>query len=96
MIRHIVMVKLPQEIRAEAVEAIEAGMAPLPGKLSEIKYMDVGANISSSPKAHDLAIVLDFEDEAGLGVFAADPDHKEVVSYIRSRAESISIVDYVL
>ncbi|MBJ93971.1 MAG: hypothetical protein CMP23_05775 [Rickettsiales bacterium] len=96
MIRHIVMVKLPEQVRAEALEKISAGMAPLPGKLSEIKYMDVGRNISPSPKAHDLAIVLDFEDEAGLGVFAADPDHKEVVHYIRSTAESISIVDYAL
>ncbi len=96
MIRHIVMVKLPEEGRSEALDKIALGMAPLPGKLPEIKYMDVGCNISSSPKAHDLAIVLDFENEEGLGVFAADPDHKEVVSYIRSRAESISIVDYVL
>ena len=96
MIRHIVMVKLPEAIRAGAQAKIAEGMAPLPGKLPEIKYMDVGANISPSPKAHDLAIVLDFEDEAGLGVFAADPDHKDVVTYIRSKAESISIVDYVL
>ena len=36
-----------------------------------------------------------FEDEAGLKVFAEDPDHKELVSYIRGTAESISIVDYV-
>jgi len=96
MIRHIVMVKLPESVRTEALDAIAAGMAPLPGKLPEIKYMDVGINTSRSPKAHDLAIVLDFEDEAGLKVFATDPDHKEVVSYIRSQAESISIVDYVM
>ncbi len=96
MIRHIVMVKLPEEGRSEALDTIAAGMAPLPGKLPQIKYMDVGPNISPSPKAHDLAIVLDFEDEAGLGVFAADPDHKDVVTYIRSKAEAISIVDYVL
>jgi len=96
MIRHIVMVKLPETGRTEVLDTISAGMAPLPEKLPVIKYMDVGTNISKSPKAHDLAIVLDFEDEAGLGVFAADPDHKEVVSFIRSKAESISIVDYVL
>jgi len=95
MIRHIVMVKLPDAIRAEAQTKIAQGMDPLPAKLPEIKYMDVGPNISRSPKAHDLAIVLDFEDEAGLKVFADDPDHKELVSYIRGTAESISIVDYV-
>ena len=96
MIRHIVMVKLPENDRAETLDKIASGMAPLPNKLPEIKYMDVGRNMSTSPKAHDLAIVLDFENEAGLKVFATDPDHKEVVSYIRSKAESISIVDYVL
>ncbi len=96
MIRHIVMVKLPAQVRAEAQAKIAEGMAPLPGKLPEIKYMDVGPNISKSPKAHDLAIVLDFEDEAGLQVFAEDPDHKELVSYIRGTADSVSIVDYVL
>ena len=95
MIRHIVLVKLPPDVREEAQAQIAAGMAPLPAKLSEIKYMDVGNNISRSPKAHDVAIVLDFEDEAGLKIFAEDPDHKELVSYIRSTAESISIVDYV-
>jgi len=95
MIRHIVMVKLPEAVRAEAQAKIAEGMAPLPKKLAEIKYMDVGNNFSKSPKAHDLAIVLDFEDEAGLKVFAEDPDHKELVSYIRGTAESISIVDYV-
>ena len=95
MIRHIVMVKLPEAIRAEAQTRITEGMAPLPAKLPEIKYMDVGINISKSPKAHDVAIVLDFEDEAGLKVFAVDPDHKALVGYIRKTADQISIVDYV-
>ena len=90
------MVKLPEDVRAEAQAKIAEGMAPLPAKLSEIKYMDVGPNISKSPKAHDLVIVLDFEDEAGLQVFSDDPDHKELVGYIRGAAEQVSIVDYVI
>ncbi len=96
MIRHIVVVKLPDDVREEAQARIAEGMAPLPAKLPVIKYMDVGINISKSPKAHDVAIVLDFEDEAGLKEFAVDPDHKALVGYIRKTAEQISIVDYII
>ena len=46
MIRHIVMVKLPEDVRTEALDKIALGMAPLPSKLPEIKYMDVGCNIN--------------------------------------------------
>lgn len=98
MIRHIVMIKLKDFEnlidKTNAAEEIKAGLEALPIKIEQIKYYEVGLNISTSANAHDLVLVSDFETLETLDEYRVHPAHVEVVNIILKHSAATQVVDF--
>lgn len=99
MIKHIVSWKLAAEnaaTRKEQSDKIVAGLQSLPAVVPSIRALSAGATVVSSTNHWDLGLVVDFDDEAGLAAYQANPDHQAVGSYIRSVIVQQATVDFLV
>ena len=93
MIKHIVSFKLKAESKDKTI-LIKELLETLPEKISEIKYFEVGVNISDSPAAYDIVLVSEFESRESLDKYRLDPEHIKVTDVIRLHKETSMVVDY--
>lgn len=95
MIRHVVAFTLAAEDAAtRAEQAAEAGrrLEALVGVVPSLRAMSAGANAVKLPGNWDLALVADFDDEAGLHDYDVHPAHKEVAAFIGGiRADRVAV-----
>jgi len=94
MIKHIVMIKLKENDRAENAKKVKQELENLKGKIDEIKHYEVGLNISESPAAYDLVLVSEFLTLETLEIYRENPEHQKVLKFLRSVTESTAVVDY--
>ena len=98
MIKHIVMWTFKEQalgmdragLKLEARRRLEA----LPPLIPEIRFFQVGDNLSGRPVAMDLALVSDFETMEALAAYAGHPDHVKVAEFFRDAAAETRVVDY--
>ncbi|MDQ0762138.1 Dabb family protein [Streptomyces canus] len=95
MIRHLVLFKLDEGVErddprvvagAEAFRALEA-------KIPEIRFWELGWNLSDRPIAYDFAINSGFEDPAALRTYLDHPDHQAGVALWKEFATWV-VADY--
>lgn len=97
MIRHMVAWKLAAEDAAthkEQSDKIIAGLRTLPALVPSIRALSIGPTVITGPNHWDLGFVVDFDDEAGLAAYQANPDHQAVGAYIRSVVAQQAVVDF--
>lgn len=93
MIQHIVSIRLKEEFKSKA-EMIKRGLEALPEKINEIKYFEVGINISVSPSAYDLVLVSEFETLSSLKAYQIHKEHVKVLEMIKLYKLDSIVVDY--
>ncbi|MFC2101286.1 Dabb family protein [Bacteroidota bacterium] len=98
MIRHIVMFRLkecntPEEKKNNIIQLKES-IEALKNVIPEIKYIELGYNISTKPSAFDLVLINDFESEETLEIYRHHPEHKKVLVLLKEVVENTSVVDY--
>lgn len=95
-IRHIVTWGMaaedPATRAAHAAEVVER-LRGLDGVVESIRSLSVGVNALEIPGNSDVALVADFDDEAGLQAYQTHPAHQAVVGFIRSVTGARSAVD---
>jgi hypothetical protein len=97
MIKHMVSWKLASanaDARREQTEKIVAGLKSLDGVVPSIRSLHVGATVVDGPHHWDLGLIVEFDDEAGLAAYQANPDHQAVGRYIRSVISEQVTVDF--
>ena len=97
MIKHMVSWKLESDdadVRREQTEKIVAGLKSLVGLVPPIRSLNAGASFGDSPNHWDLGLIVEFDDEAGLAAYQANPDHQAVGTYIRSVISQQATVDF--
>ena len=94
MLTHVVMFKLRDRSAGHAAHCKQL-LDGLPPLIPEIKRYDVGVNVIESPRAYDLVLVSEFDDERALQRYQVHPRHAEVQAYLRDHAEAVAVVDYV-
>lgn len=82
MFRHVVMFKLQPDASAAQREAILAGLARLPGAISEIKSFVFGIDAGLTEGNFDVAVVAEFDDVEAYKRYAAHPVHVEFVTTV--------------
>ncbi len=95
MIRHIVMFKFKAEATAEQRASLIEAVRALPQKIDVLRGMEVGENITDSPRAFDFVLIADVDDVAGLKAYAAHPDHQPIIKLSGEICEMSRLVDYV-
>ncbi|WP_327667073.1 Dabb family protein [Streptomyces sp. NBC_00485] len=82
MIRHLVLFKLDKDVERyhpRVVEGVEA-FRSLEGKIAEIRFWELGWNLSDRPIAYDFAINSGFDDAAALRRYVEHPEHQAGVT----------------
>ncbi|TPI32785.1 Dabb family protein [Mesorhizobium sp. B3-1-9] len=85
MIRHIVFFSVR---RREDVEAVRSGLLAL-GKIPHSKHFEVTLNtkVDLFSNAIDVVVYAEFEDEAALAAYKADPIYADTTSKVKPLRE---------
>jgi hypothetical protein len=97
MLVHIVMIKISASSETEKkkrISQLKDSLDKLPSLIPEIKYYDVGVNLSTRSNAYDLAVVSEFENEGDLSIYRDHPEHQKVVGLLEGIKEDVVVVDY--
>jgi len=78
MIRHIVLVKFPADVRAEAIDALFRALDDLKAALPGMLSFKSGANVSPEGLARGFthAFTVDFADVAARDAYLVHPAHQ--------------------
>ncbi|MFF1545214.1 Dabb family protein [Streptomyces sp. NPDC058291] len=95
MIRHLVLFKLNEGVERDDPRVVrgEAAFRDLGGKIPELRFWELGWNVSDRPIAYDFAINSAVEDVDSLKRYLEHPDHRSGVALWREFATWV-VADY--
>jgi len=98
MVRRIVLFKLKESAegagKAENLQKMKAMLEGMKGLIKEIKSLEVGLNFGKSEAHFDLALRVEFDNEADLQTYAKHPDHMKVIEFVNKIKEDRILVNY--
>ena len=97
MIRHVVMWKFKEngegKTKEENMAIVTERLYALLPVISELKKMEIGADISHTDMSMDLMLLTEFESVEDMHAYAVHPAHKAVSAYVRKVIESRVVLD---
>ena len=78
--------------REEAKRRLES----MRGRIDVLRSVEVGIDVVGGKSSWDLVLDARFDDRAALDVYAVDPVHREVVSWLKTVISQKGTVDYQL
>jgi len=66
----------------------------LENSIDSLNKMQVGINFSTRPSAHDIVLIADFDNEAGLDEYRIHPEHVKVLDFLKEKGVQSTVVDY--
>ena len=86
MIEHVVMWKFADsaegKTREENMAIVRERLFALPAIIPEIKFMQIGRDVSRTDMSYDMMLVTRFESLDALHTYKVHPAHVEVASYV--------------
>ena len=86
MIEHVVMWKFADEAqgktREENMQIVRDRLLALPAVIPEIKFMQLGRDVSHTEMSYDMILVTRFESLEALHTYKVHPAHQEVAAYV--------------
>ncbi len=79
MVRHVVVFSWRPDATEEAVQALAAGLAALPGQVPEILAYSFGPDLGLADDHPDYGLVADFADVDAYRRYAQHPAHRRVI-----------------
>ncbi|MER6789835.1 Dabb family protein [Streptomyces sp. NPDC000658] len=95
MIRHLVLFKLNEGVERDDPRVVrgEAAFRALGDRIGELRFWELGWNVSDRPIAYDFAINSAVEDADALKRYIEHPDHQSGVALWREFATWV-VADY--
>ena len=94
MIRHVAVFRFVESFTAAEREHWMTLLRALPAQIPELRSMSVGTDVLGGTSSHELAIVADFDDLAGLEAYNRHPAHAEVLRISAPVKVSLATVDF--
>ncbi|MFG6402635.1 MULTISPECIES: Dabb family protein [unclassified Microbacterium] len=94
MIRHVAVFRFDASFTAEDRARWISMLRALPASIPELRSMSVGEDVLGGPSSHELAIVADFDDLAGLATYTKHPAHAAVLEISGPVKVSLATVDF--
>ncbi len=96
LLRHVVLFRFKEGTTPEKIREVESAFASLPGKISEIKCFEGGANVSPDDRTEGFThcFLLTFRNEADRDAYLIHPDFKGFGKLLWSCLEKVLVVDY--
>jgi hypothetical protein len=82
------------EEKAENLQRVRSQLEALKDKIAEIKFFEVGVNMTNSGTAYDLALLSEFDSQRALLTYQSHPEHLKVAEFVHEVCESRVVVDY--
>ena len=79
MLRHVVMVRLAEDMTDDQKEALRAGLGRLPEVIPEIRAYRFGADVGLNEGNFDFVVTADFDDAQGYLTYRDHPEHQQLV-----------------
>jgi hypothetical protein len=79
---------------AHISQIVKEKLLTLPAKIPQIKHWEVGIDITRGERSHDLVLVSKFATVEDLKAYGVQPDHVEVLNYLRTVWDVVAVVDY--
>lgn len=79
----------------EITEIIKQKLESLPALIPEIKYYEIGINVSNSERAYDIVVISHFLDAHSYKKYSENPIHQEVLEFIKKNIKDSKIVDFI-
>jgi hypothetical protein len=79
MIRHVAVFRFTDNATEEYIDRIDETLATLPSIIPQIISFSSGRNAHVTPDAWDYAVVADFASHADYLIYAANPEHIDMV-----------------
>lgn len=96
MIRHVVMFKFKPEVdTAQRIDFV-GQLNRLIDEIEVIRRLEIGQNITQSPRASDIVLMVDVDDEEALAVYADHPKHLPVKQLAAQLCSESRVVDYAV
>ena len=97
MIRHIVMWRFLESAegnsKVENIQIATERLYALIPKISEIKKMEIGADVLHTAASMDMALVTEFETLDTLHTYAVHPEHLKVAEFMKKVTEERVVLD---
>ena len=94
MYTHIVFFKL-NEVNNENIEFVKSTLLSMEGKISELRYLEVGIDDIRSERSYDIALITKFNNKEDYLSYDINEYHVEKVKkVIKGYIESSKTVDY--
>ena len=94
MIRHVAVFRFAPAFSEAERQHWMTLLRALPAQIPELRSMSVGTDLLGGPSSHELAIVADFDDLAGLDAYNRHPAHAEVLRISAPVKLSLATVDF--
>ena len=86
MIKHIVMWKLKNYAEGASKEKnamlVKSKLEALKKKVKQVKVLEVGFNLNTSPNAYDVVLYCEFETVEDLNKYKTHAEHKKVGDFV--------------
>ena len=98
MIRHLVMWRLRDTAhgttKEENARLIKEKLEALPGRIPQLRELEVGIDFSCSDNSADVVLTTAFATKEDLAAYQTHPEHKAVVPFILEACSERRVVDY--
>jgi hypothetical protein len=99
MLKHIVIFRLLNVKKEEeniVIEDLVSRLNNLKISIPEIKFLEVGVNISNRENAFDICLNTEFENEKNLEIYQKHPKHIELLDYLATLDLQVNLIDYIV
>ena len=98
MVKHILLFKIKDGVegrsKAESIARARQLLEGLNGAIPGLLKIEVGSDFSAADDSVDMALYSEFESREALQVYAAHPEHKAVLPFIKSIISERRLIDY--
>lgn len=98
MIKHMVMFRIKGvgETKIQNTDKLKDRLDELKNKISVVRYLETGINISESKSSFDLVLCTHFDSEHDLDEYRNHTDHQKIVALIKDMVSEVAVVDYFI
>ncbi|MEG1509595.1 MAG: Dabb family protein [Clostridia bacterium] len=93
MIKHIVMYKLKDSTKENALQLQQAFLS-MKGKIEQVVSLEAGVDILNSERSFDVVLECTFKNLEDMSAYKKHPVHLPVQKYVHSVIEKSQSVDY--
>jgi hypothetical protein len=94
MIVHIVLFQFHEKNKQENIQKIKMMLEALSEKIDALQSIEIGVDFSREARSYDMSLLATFETKENLAVYAAHPEHQEVLEVIKQAVHTTKVVDY--